>query len=38
MIPVDSCSVIPLHANYYLFGVYFPGKTGEDGYWKLQSI
>lgn len=29
MIPVDSCSVIPLHANYYLFGAYFPASRVE---------
>ncbi|MEZ9445792.1 hypothetical protein AB4516_22480 [Vibrio sp. 10N.222.54.F12] len=23
---VDTCNVIPLHANYYLFGAYYIGK------------
>ncbi|MGF1751965.1 hypothetical protein [Vibrio cionasavignyae] len=23
---VDTCNVIPLHANYYLFGVYYEGE------------
>ncbi|MFA0522992.1 OmpA family protein [Vibrio sp. 10N.222.52.C3] len=29
MNPVESCSVIPLHANYYLFGTYFPASRVE---------
>ncbi|CAV26879.1 hypothetical protein [Vibrio atlanticus] len=41
MIPVDSCSSIPLHANYYLFGAYFPatqkGRTNVYPTWHKET-